>query len=120
MEKVIALLRDAERDEGWCAHLRGAVADEILELGARRRRRPRHCGLHHLREPGALQFEFAQNVWGFSRSAMPCMGGPLARLEVNLALEIFLRAVQPRAARHREGWGHHGGIAEYPALANQP
>src|ERR1700758_535845 len=33
MEKVIVLLRDAERDEQWCAQLRGEVADEILRLG---------------------------------------------------------------------------------------
>ena len=33
MEKVIVLLRDAERDEQWCSALRGPVADEILALG---------------------------------------------------------------------------------------
>jgi hypothetical protein len=33
MEKVIALLRDDERDDKWCANLRGPVADEILGLG---------------------------------------------------------------------------------------
>src|SRR5581483_1816697 len=33
MEKVIVLLRDAERDDAWCAQLRGAVADKILALG---------------------------------------------------------------------------------------
>ena len=35
MEKVIVLLRDAERDEAWCSQLRGAVADKILALGVR-------------------------------------------------------------------------------------
>jgi hypothetical protein len=33
VEKVMLLLRDAERDEEWCARLRGQVADEILGLG---------------------------------------------------------------------------------------
>ena len=33
MEKVIVLLRDAERDERWCSHLRGAVAEKVLALG---------------------------------------------------------------------------------------
>jgi hypothetical protein len=33
VEKVIVLLRDAERDEQWCSALRGPVADEILALG---------------------------------------------------------------------------------------
>jgi hypothetical protein len=33
MEKVIVLLRDDERDDDWCAHLRGVVAPEILALG---------------------------------------------------------------------------------------
>jgi len=33
MEKVIVLLRDAERDDRWCSQLRGAVADKILALG---------------------------------------------------------------------------------------
>ncbi len=33
MEKVIVLLRDAERDEQWCSQLRGPVADQILALG---------------------------------------------------------------------------------------
>jgi hypothetical protein len=32
MEKVIVLLRDAERDDRWCAQLRGTVADKILAL----------------------------------------------------------------------------------------
>src|SRR5689334_12890178 len=32
MEKVIVLLRDAERDEQWCANLRGPVAEKILAL----------------------------------------------------------------------------------------
>lgn len=30
---MILLLRDAERDDEWCAQLRGRVADEILGLG---------------------------------------------------------------------------------------
>ena len=33
MEKVIVLLRDAERDDRWCSRLRGSVADEVLALG---------------------------------------------------------------------------------------
>ena len=33
VEKVIVLLRDTDRDDGWCAMLRGRVADEILALG---------------------------------------------------------------------------------------
>ena len=33
MEKVIVLLRDAERDEGWCAALRTTVAEKLLALG---------------------------------------------------------------------------------------
>jgi hypothetical protein len=33
MEKVIVLLRDDERDDGWCEGLRGPVADEILAMG---------------------------------------------------------------------------------------
>jgi EthD domain len=33
VEKVMLLLRDAERDEEWCVRLRGQVADEILGLG---------------------------------------------------------------------------------------
>jgi hypothetical protein len=33
MEKVIVLLRDAERDDRWCSQLRGTVADKILALG---------------------------------------------------------------------------------------
>ncbi|MDT5095769.1 MAG: hypothetical protein QOH60_5132 [Mycobacterium sp.] len=33
MEKVIVLLRDDERDDGWCQRLRGPVADEILAMG---------------------------------------------------------------------------------------
>lgn len=33
MEKVIVLLRDAERDDRWCAELRGPVAQKILALG---------------------------------------------------------------------------------------
>jgi hypothetical protein len=33
MEKVIVLLRDAERDDRWCSQLRGAVSDKILVLG---------------------------------------------------------------------------------------
>jgi EthD domain len=33
MEKVVVLLRDAERDERWCSLLRGAVADKVLALG---------------------------------------------------------------------------------------
>jgi len=33
VEKVIVLLRDAERDEAWCKALRGPVADKILALG---------------------------------------------------------------------------------------
>jgi hypothetical protein len=33
MEKVIVLLRDAERNDEWCAQLRGPIADKILALG---------------------------------------------------------------------------------------
>jgi hypothetical protein len=33
MEKVVVLLRDAERDEQWSSQLRSTVADEILGLG---------------------------------------------------------------------------------------
>jgi hypothetical protein len=33
MEKVVAVLMAADRDEDWCQHLRGPVADAILELG---------------------------------------------------------------------------------------
>src|SRR6201997_2891894 len=33
MEKVVVLLRDAERDDRWCSQLRGPVADKILALG---------------------------------------------------------------------------------------
>jgi hypothetical protein len=33
MEKVIVLLRDAERDDEWCTRLRGPVAEKILALG---------------------------------------------------------------------------------------
>jgi hypothetical protein len=33
VEKVVVLLRDAERDDAWCSQLRGRVADEILALG---------------------------------------------------------------------------------------
>jgi hypothetical protein len=33
MEKVIVLLRDAERDDRWCSRLRGSVADKVLALG---------------------------------------------------------------------------------------
>src|SRR6185312_208744 len=33
MEKVIVALRDNERDDEWCARLRGPVADQILALG---------------------------------------------------------------------------------------
>jgi EthD domain len=33
MEKVVVLLRDAERDDTWCSQLRGPVADKILALG---------------------------------------------------------------------------------------
>jgi hypothetical protein len=33
MEKVIALLRASDRDDGWCARQRGPVADAILRLG---------------------------------------------------------------------------------------
>jgi EthD domain len=33
MEKLIVLLRDTERDDGWCAQLRGSVADKILAMG---------------------------------------------------------------------------------------
>jgi EthD domain len=33
VEKVMLLLRDAERDEDWCARLRGQVAEEIVGLG---------------------------------------------------------------------------------------
>lgn len=33
VEKVILLLRDAERDERWCVQLRGRAADQILDLG---------------------------------------------------------------------------------------
>src|SRR5262249_54635305 len=33
MEKVIVLLRDAERDDQWCAQLRTSVADKVLALG---------------------------------------------------------------------------------------
>src|SRR5262245_43974822 len=32
VEKVMVLLRDSERDDEWCARLRGRVADEILNL----------------------------------------------------------------------------------------
>ena len=32
MEKVVVLLRDAERDERWCSQLRGTVADKVLAL----------------------------------------------------------------------------------------
>ncbi len=33
MEKVIAVLRATDRDDGWCARQRGPVADAILRLG---------------------------------------------------------------------------------------
>jgi hypothetical protein len=33
MEKVIAVLMRPEPDDGWCARLRGPVADSILDLG---------------------------------------------------------------------------------------
>lgn len=33
MEKVMAVLTAADPDDGWCARLRGPVADAILELG---------------------------------------------------------------------------------------
>lgn len=33
MEKAIVLLRDAERDDQWCARLRTTVAEKILSLG---------------------------------------------------------------------------------------
>jgi EthD domain len=33
MEKLIVLLRDTERDDTWCAQLRGPVADKILAMG---------------------------------------------------------------------------------------
>ncbi|MCW2689114.1 MAG: hypothetical protein JWR37_4004 [Mycobacterium sp.] len=33
MEKVVAVLRGAERDDTWCTRLRVQVASEILELG---------------------------------------------------------------------------------------
>ncbi|SRX95163.1 hypothetical protein MSP7336_03427 [Mycobacterium shimoidei] len=33
MEKVIAVLRAADRDDDWCARQRGPVADELLRLG---------------------------------------------------------------------------------------
>ena len=33
MEKVLALLRAADRDDDWCQRQRGPVADAILELG---------------------------------------------------------------------------------------
>jgi EthD domain len=33
MEKLIVLLRDTERDDAWCAQLRGPVADKILAMG---------------------------------------------------------------------------------------
>ena len=33
MEKVIVVLRAADRDDDWCARLRGPVADAILRLG---------------------------------------------------------------------------------------
>jgi hypothetical protein len=33
MEKVIAVLRAADRDDDWCARQRGPVADAILRLG---------------------------------------------------------------------------------------
>ncbi len=33
MEKVVAVLMAADRDEDWCQRLRGPVADAILELG---------------------------------------------------------------------------------------
>ncbi len=33
MEKVIVLLRDAERDDRWCSQLRGPVADKVLAIG---------------------------------------------------------------------------------------
>ena len=33
MEKVVVLLRDAQRDERWCRELRGTVADKVLALG---------------------------------------------------------------------------------------
>lgn len=33
MEKVIAVLRANDRDDGWCARQRGPVADAILRLG---------------------------------------------------------------------------------------
>jgi hypothetical protein len=33
MEKVIAVLRAADRDDDWCQRQRGPVADAILELG---------------------------------------------------------------------------------------
>jgi hypothetical protein len=33
MEKVIAVLQAAERDDDWCARQRGPIAEEILRLG---------------------------------------------------------------------------------------
>ena len=33
MEKVIALVRAEVPDEAWCEHIRGPVADELLDLG---------------------------------------------------------------------------------------
>src|SRR6201997_3786701 len=33
MEKVVTLLMAADRDEDWCQHQRGPVADAILRLG---------------------------------------------------------------------------------------
>lgn len=33
MEKVVAVLRAADRDDDWCARLRGPVADALLRLG---------------------------------------------------------------------------------------
>jgi EthD domain len=33
MEKVVAVLRAADRDEGWCERLRGPVAESILASG---------------------------------------------------------------------------------------
>lgn len=35
MEKVIAVLRAADRDDNWCARQRGPMADELLRLGIR-------------------------------------------------------------------------------------
>jgi EthD domain len=33
MEKLIVLLRDTQRDDAWCAELRGRIADNILAMG---------------------------------------------------------------------------------------